>query len=130
MKKNILLSGSSKNLLLPLLLLFSIALPIQVSAQVVALDRGKTLDEKRNGWLPYFFATESLGTAIGAGMFTAGGKLQPQSSLFGTAFVTSNKSALVSGAWNNHRFGKSNFFFDGFALADQPKQSSGRKQRF
>ncbi len=118
MKKNILLSGSSKNLLLPLLLLFSIALPIQVSAQVVALDRGKTLDEKRNGWLPYFFATESLGTAIGAGMFTAGGKLQPQSSLFGTAFVTSNESALVSGAWNNHRFGKSNFFFDGFALAD------------
>jgi hypothetical protein len=118
MKNNIPLSGFFKKSFLSSLLILSIAAPVQLSAQVVALDRGKTADEKRNGWLPYLFASESLGTAIGAGMFTAGGKLQPQSSLFGTAFVTSNESALVSGAWSNHRFGKSNFFFDGFALAD------------
>ncbi|MEA1890836.1 MAG: BamA/TamA family outer membrane protein [Pseudomonadota bacterium] len=118
MKKNILISGSSKKLLLSVLLLFTIALPVQVSAQVVALDRGKKIDEKRTGWLPYIFATESLGWAIGAGAFSASGKKQPQSSLFGTGFVTSNGSALVSGAWNNHRLGKSRFFFDGFVLAD------------
>jgi hypothetical protein len=112
------LSISLKSILLQCLLLVTIAVPVQVSAQVVALDRGKTLDEKRTGWLPYIFATESLGWALGAGGFSAGGKLQPQSSLFGTAFVTTNESALVSGAWTNHRFGKSRFFFDGFALAD------------
>ncbi|MCK5360603.1 MAG: hypothetical protein KAJ95_08240, partial [Gammaproteobacteria bacterium] len=118
MKKNKYLSVFSRKSILSSLLILSIAAPVQLSAQVVALDRGQTLDEKRNGWLPYFFSTESLGTAIGAGAFTAGGKLQPQSSLFATAFVTSNESALISGAWSNHRFGKSNFFFDGFALAD------------
>lgn len=118
MKKYNHLSESTRKSVLSFLMILSIAVPVQLSAQIVALDRGQTIDEKRSGWLPYLFATESLGTAVGAGAFTAGGKLQPQSSLFGTAFITSNESALVSGAWSNHRFGKSNIFFDGFALAD------------
>jgi outer membrane protein assembly factor BamA len=118
MKKNNFLSGPCKKYFLPFLLLFSIGVPVQVSAQMIALDRGQTPEEKRTGWLPYIFATDSLGTAIGAGGFTASGKKQPQASLFGTAFVTSNESALVSGAWNNHRFGKSRFFLDSFVLAD------------
>jgi hypothetical protein len=118
MKNNILLFGSCKKVLLSLLLLLIIALPVQLSAQVVALDRGQEIDEKRTGWLPYIFATESLGTAIGAGGFSASGKKQPQSSLFAGAFVTSNKSALISGAWNNYRIGKSRFFIDSFFLAD------------
>jgi len=118
MNKRQLVSFSPKSLFLYSLLLFAMVLPAQVSAQLIALDRGKTPEEKRTGWLPYIFATESLGWALGAGGFSAGGKLQPQSSLFGTAFVTTNESALVSGAWSNHRFGKSRFFFDGFVLAD------------
>ena len=107
-----------RSFLLQCLLLLAIATPIQVSAQIIALDRGQTPEEKRTGWLPYVFATDSLGWAAGAGGFSAGGKLQPQASLFGTAFVTTNESALISGAWSNYRFGKSRFFFDGFALAD------------
>ncbi len=103
-------------LFLPVFL--SLILPGQLLAQDIALDRGEQPDQKRKGWLPYIFATDSLGTAIGAGAFTAGGKLQPQSSLFGAAFVTSNKSALISGAWSNHRLGKSRFFIDTFFLAD------------
>ncbi len=118
MNKNNLLSSNSYKLLAPFLLVFSIIFPAQLFAQVVALDRGQKIDEKRNGWLPYIFATESLGTAIGAGGFISGGKQQPQSSLFGTAFITSNESGLISAAWNNHRIGKSRFFIDGFALAD------------
>ena len=118
MKKNIYIPGYYKKSLLSFLLILTTTAPVQLSAQVIALDRGQTIDEKRSGWLPYLFASESLGTAIGAGAFTAGGRLQPQASLFGTAFVTSNESALISGAWSNHRFGKSRFFFDGFALAD------------
>jgi len=118
MKNNIPLSGLFKKSLLSSLLIASIAVPVQLSAQVVALDRGKDIGEKRTGWLPYIFATESLGWAIGAGGFSASGNKQPQASLFGTAFVTSNESALVSGSWNNHRIGKSRFFIDSFALAD------------
>ena len=102
----------------PCLVLLAFTVPAQVSAQVVALDRGQDPTEKRTGWLPYIFATESLGTAIGAGGFTASGKKQPQSSLFGTAFVTSNKSALLSGTWNNHRLGDSRFFIDSYLLLD------------
>lgn len=118
MIKNILLSRNIYKNITPLLLAVSIIFPLQVSAQIVALDRGQNIDEKRTGWLPYFFASESLGTAIGVGGFSSSGKKQPQSSLFGTAFITSNKSALLSGAWDNVRLGKSRFFVDTFVLVD------------
>jgi len=84
---------------------------------IVALDESESIDDKRSGWLPYLFATESLGTAVGVGGFTAG-TIQPQASLFGTAFVTSNKSALLSGSLNNFRIGDSRFFTDTFLLLD------------
>lgn len=92
-------------------------MPAQVSAQVVSLDKGQSLYEPRTGWLPYIFATSSLGAAIGAIGFKSGFR-QPQTSLFGTAFVTSNKSALVSGGIFNYRFGDSRFFLDSYLLLD------------
>lgn len=89
-------------------------LPIQALAQIVALDQGESLNEKRSGWLPYAFSTDSLDTAIGAGWFSAG-TLQPQASLFATGFVTANDSALFSGALNNFSFGeKSRLFADAY----------------
>jgi outer membrane protein assembly factor BamA len=102
---------------LPLLAVLTLLPPLQGFAQVVVLDRGMTIDEKRTGWLPYIFATDSLGTALGAAAF-ASGNFQPQSSIFGAAFVTSNESALLSGALNNIQFGDSRWFFDAFLLAD------------
>jgi outer membrane protein assembly factor BamA len=84
---------------------------------IVALDESESINDKRSGWLPYLFATESLGTAVGVGGFTAG-TIQPQASLFGTAFVTSNESALLSGSLNNFRIGDSRFFTDTFLLVD------------
>ncbi len=95
----------------------AVFLPAYSYAQVVALDKSQTLDEKRTGWLPYIFSTDSLDTAIGAGAFTAG-TIQPQASLFGTGFVTANESALISGAANNFRLGNSRFFTDAFVLVD------------
>jgi Omp85 superfamily domain len=107
-----------KALITKLLVGLALLLPLQASAQVVALDEGQSLFEKRSGWLPYIFSTDSLGFAVGAGAFTAG-TIQPQASLFGTAFVTSNESALLSGSLNNYRFGKdSRFFMDAFLLVD------------
>ena len=100
------------------MVLISITMSAPVLSQDVALDRGQKIDEKRTGWLPYIFATDALGTAIGIGGFTASGKKQPQASLFGTAFVTSNESALASVSWNNYRFGKSRWFLDSFLLLD------------
>ena len=91
--------------------------PLHAGGAIVALDKGESIDEKRTGWLPYLFATDSLGTAIGVGGFTAG-TIQPQASLFGTGFVTSNDSALISGALNNFRIGDSRFFMDSFLLLD------------
>lgn len=108
------------NLPFALILLFALisALPAQSFAQVIALDQDEVYGEKRNGWLPYLFATDSLGTAIGAAAFTAG-TLQPQTSLFGTAFVTSNDSILLSGALNNYRPGnKGRLLIDTFVLVD------------
>jgi hypothetical protein len=87
-----------------------LALAVQAQAQIVALDQGEIMDEKRSGWLPYAFSTESLDTAIGAGWFSAG-TFQPQASVFATAFVTANDSALFSGALNNFRFGENSRFF-------------------
>jgi hypothetical protein len=40
-------------------------LPMQLHAQVAALDRGMSLDEKRSGWIPYLFSTDALGTTVG-----------------------------------------------------------------
>lgn len=95
----------------PLLL----SLPVQ--SQSIALDEGMRAEDKRTGWLPYAFATDSLGTAAGVAGFSSG-NFQYQASLFGTAFVTSNKSALVSAAMSNLRFGNSRFFIDSFVLLD------------
>ncbi len=104
----------------PLVLLataFLSAVPEPASAQVIALDEGQSIEDPRGGWLPYLFATDSLGTAVGAAAFS-GGKPQPQMSLFGTAFVTSNESVLLSGALDGYRFGDSRFFLDAFILVD------------
>ena len=98
-------------------LFFFVVLSMPAKAQVVALDPGMRLEDKRKGWIPYLFATDSLGTAIGVAGFTSG-QYQPQSSLFGAAFVTSNDSALISGAVSNIRLGKYRWFFDGFLLLD------------
>ncbi len=95
----------------------ALILPVQSYAQVTALDKSESIDEKRSGWLPYVFSTDSLDFAVGAGAFTAG-TIQPQASLFGTGFVTANESALISGAANNFRLGDSRFFTDAFILVD------------
>ena len=94
-----------------------LAIPAFTQAQIVALDKGQTLNEPRTGWLPYIFGTESLGTAIGVGGGISG-KLQPQSSMFGTGFATSNGSSLVAGSINNIQLGNSRFFTDGFLMLD------------
>lgn len=106
--------GAGKWVIVAIAMLLS---PVRGLAQVVALDQGMSIDEKRTGWLPYLFSTESLDTAIGAGAFTSG-TIQPQASLFGTGFVTANESALVSGSLGNYRFGDSRLFLDTFVLAD------------
>ncbi len=90
---------------------------MQSAAQIVALDEGQSIDEERSGWLPYIFSTDSLGTALGVGGFLSG-NIQPQASIFGTGFATSNDSALLSGSMNNFRFGNSRFFWDAFLLVD------------
>jgi len=90
---------------------------MQLHAQNVALDRGMSLEDKRNGWLPYLFATDSLGTGVGVAGFSAG-KFQPQSSFFGTAFVSSNDSALVSASLSNIRLSGSRWMVDTLLLAD------------
>jgi len=108
------MSNSSKLIHLGIALLL---LPMQLHAQTVALDRGMSIDERRTGWLPYLFATDSLGTAVGVAGFSAG-TIQPQASLFGAAFVTSNDSALVMASLNNIRLGGSRWMVDTFILAD------------
>ncbi len=103
--------------LLTLVAMATVFLSAPGNAQIVALDKSQTIDEKRSGWLPYAFATDSLDTSIGVAAFSAG-TLQPQASLFGTGFVTANESALISGAANNFRLGNSRFFTDAFVLVD------------
>lgn len=107
----------NKTWLLTILGLALTVLPMQVHSQVVALDKGMSIDDKRAGWLPYAFATDSLGTAIGVAGFSSG-NFQPQSSLFGAGFVTSNDSALVAGTLSNIRMGSSRLFLDTFVLVD------------
>ena len=97
--------------------LLALAAPLRAGDALVALDKGQSIDEKRNGWLPYLFATDELGLAVGVGGFTAG-TVQPQTSLFGTGFVTSNKSALFSGVFSNYRLGNSRFLTDSYLLLD------------
>lgn len=107
-----------KTLLGSLLTSVALLLSQTAMAQVVALDPGQSINDKRTGWLPYIFATDSLGTAIGVGGFSAG-NFQPQAGAFGTAFVTSNESALLFGSLYNIRLGRdSRWFFDTSLLAD------------
>ena len=90
--------------------------PMLTYGQITVLDPDMSIDDRRDGWLPYIFATESLGTAIGVGGFSAG-NLQPQSSFFAAGFVSSNDSGLLSAALSNVRFGDSRSFLDTFVLA-------------
>ncbi len=93
--------------------------PLPALAQIVVLDQSESLYEKRTGWLPYFFATDSLGTAVGVAGFTSG-VAQPQTSMFGTLFVTSNDSIMVSGAVNNYRVNNdSRVLVDSFMMLDR-----------
>ena len=126
--------------LLPLAALF---LPATSVAQQINLDPGMTVDEKRDGWLPYVFATESLETAIGAGG-GVGGLLQPQFSAFGTGFVTTNDSWSLIGAFNNLQIPATDrLFLDGYLLLGHftderfyidldrdASQAQGRVERF
>lgn len=100
-----------------LFLIVAIVVPAQSFAQIVALDKSQSMDEKRSGWLPYIFSTDSLDTSVGIGGGLSG-TIQPQASLFGTGFVTANESALLSGAANNFRLGNSRLFSDAFILFD------------
>lgn len=90
-------------------------LPAQLSAQIIALDPDMRVDDPRTGWLPYLFATDALGTAVGVAGFSSG-NFQPQSSLVGTGFFTTNDSALLTGALNNFRLGQSRLFVDAYVL--------------
>ena len=86
-------------------------------AQTIALDPGQRPEDERNGWLPYAFSTDTLGTTIGAAAFSTGKFRQPQSSLFGTAFASSNDSWGIVGAVNNIRLpGAQRRFLDSFLL--------------
>lgn len=86
-------------------------------AQNVALDPGQRLEDERTGWLPYAFSTDSLGTTVGAAAFSSGKFGQPQSSLFGTAFGSSNDSWGIVGALNNLKLpGTRRLFADTFVL--------------
>jgi hypothetical protein len=70
----------------------------------------KNLGIPVGGVIPYAFATETLGTAFGAAAFL-GGVNQPQSSLTGTLFKTSNDSWQAGVALNNFRFDATDRWF-------------------
>ena len=83
-----------------------------VQATSITLDEQETFGDVRWGVIPYMFATDSLGTAIGIGGYVSGTG-QPQSSLVGTAFKTDNESWLVAGSLRNFRFNAlDSLFFD------------------
>lgn len=81
-----------------LLPLAALLLPAPSIAQQINLDQGMTIYDKRSGWLPYIFSTDSLDTAIGAGGGVAG-IVQPQFSAFGAGLATSNDSWSLIGAF-------------------------------
>ncbi|BAO44245.1 BamA/TamA family outer membrane protein [Thiolapillus brandeum] len=84
-------------------------------ADYITLDESEKYGETRWGAVPYAFKTEALGTAVGAAAYV-GGINQPQSSLVGAAFTTSNDSWLIAGALNNFRFDNlDRWFFDLYA---------------
>jgi len=104
------------NLIYPILFLLTCLFPLQSAAIDVALDKGESIEIPRSGWIPYLFSTDSLGTAVGAGYFTAG-KNQPQSGILGTGYVTSNDSYLAMVAITNHKLSdNSRFFYNIFAM--------------
>lgn len=91
-------------------------LPQVVAAQEVNLDRDMTVESQRGGWLPYAFATDSLGTAFGAAGGTSG-KYQWQSSLFGAAMATTNDSWSLIGTGSDFRLpGTERLFSDIYLL--------------
>lgn len=97
--------------------ILGLLLPFQLHPQAIVLDRGMSMEEQQTGWLPYFFVSDSLGKALGVAG-SSSGLYQSQSSLFATAFVTSNESSLVSMALDNVQLGESRWFVDTFLLMD------------
>ncbi|MEN8166298.1 MAG: BamA/TamA family outer membrane protein [Pseudomonadota bacterium] len=86
-------------------------------ADSITLDESEAYGDTRWGVIPYAFATETLGTALGVATFVGGIK-QPQSSLTAAAFKTSNDSWLAAGSLNNLRFdGLDRGFFNIYALS-------------
>ena len=86
-------------------------------AQNIALDPGQDLSSERNGWLPYAFSTDALGTTAGVAAFSTGRFRQPQTSLLGTAFASANDSWGALGAINNMKLpGTERLFLDSFLL--------------
>jgi len=96
-------------------LFFTVALfvaAIDAHADSVTLDEDETFGDIRWGAIPYIFATETLGTAVGVGAFVSGIH-QPQSSMIASAFTTDNDSWYIGGALNNYRFASQDrLFFD------------------
>ena len=86
-------------------------------AQVVALDGDAPIDEPREGWLPYVFSAESMGFTAGVVAFSSG-RFQPQTTLSGTVFGSTNESwgAVLSSSDLRVR-GTERLFFDGFLMA-------------
>ena len=104
-----------------LLLYILVPLPVLSAsialAQNVALDSDQLFGDAQSGWLPYAFSTDSMGNTLGVAAFTAG-KLQPQSSLFGSAYASSNDSWGLVGAMRNIRLpSESRVFLDTFLFA-------------
>jgi hypothetical protein len=70
-------------------------------AQQIVLDQGTEVGDPTSGWLPFGFATDSLGTGVGAAAFSAG-NLQPQTSLTIGGFATSNSSYAAGGVFSDY----------------------------
>lgn len=84
----------------PLLALSPVATAAQSFVPDIRIDAGEDWQPTR-GWLPYAFATETLGTVLGAGAGMSGVFGQRQANLFGTAYSTSNESWLLFGSFND-----------------------------
>ena len=85
-------------------------------AQEIERDQDMTADQTRNGWLPFAFAAESLGTAVGGVAFSTG-KLQPQTRLIVTGFGIPNGSFAAVGQFGNYLLpGTGRLFLDSFLM--------------
>ena len=104
-------------LLIPLLtaLLIFPAGPSQ--AQSIVLDKDMTIDDASSGWLPYAFATDSLGLAAGVAGGRSGRGDQRQAGLFGAIMASTNQSFSLLGNASDYRIpGSERLFTDSFLL--------------